>query len=97
MLDERHKEQLRWKKVIERRWLRIDEAALYMSTTPKNFRKWTDTGKIPASCVCRIPGRGKPTIRIDKLGLDEILEQWKGREQHMISNLKKLEQVDAGR
>ena len=56
----------------ERRWLKVSEAARYLGSHPRSVRRALAVGKIPYS---KVPGIG---VRIDRLGLDEILA---GRER----------------
>lgn len=51
----------------ERRWLKVDEAARCLGSHPRSIRRALAAGKIPYS---KVPGIG---VRIDRLGLDEIL------------------------
>lgn len=56
----------------ERRWLKVNEAARYLGSHPRSIRRALAAGKIPYS---KVRGIG---VRIDKLGLDELLS---GRER----------------
>jgi len=51
----------------ERRWLKVKEAARYLGSHPRSVRRALAAGKIPYS---KVRGIG---VRIDRLGLDEIL------------------------
>ncbi len=51
----------------ERRWLKVNEAARYLGSHPRSVRRALAAGKIPYS---KVRGIG---VRIDRLGLDEIL------------------------
>lgn len=54
---------------IERRWLKVSEAAEYLGLHPKSVYRACSEGIIPCS---KVPGIG---VRIDKGELDALLEQ----------------------
>jgi excisionase family DNA binding protein len=54
---------------IERRWLKVSEAAEYLGLHPKSVYRACSEGTIPCS---KVPGIG---VRIDKEELDALLEQ----------------------
>lgn len=54
---------------IERRWLKVSEAAEYLGLHPKSVYRACSEGIIPCSKVPRIG------VRIDKEELDALLEQ----------------------
>jgi excisionase family DNA binding protein len=54
---------------IEKRWLKVSEAAEYLGLHPKSVYRACSDGNIPCA---KVPGIG---VRIDKDELDALLEQ----------------------
>lgn len=54
---------------VERRWLKVSEAAEYIGLHPKSLYRSCSRRKIPYS---KVPGIG---VRIDKRELDALLER----------------------
>ena len=54
--------------LIEKRWLKVSEAAEYLGIHPKSVYRACSEGMIPCS---KVPGIG---VRIDKQDLDALLE-----------------------
>ncbi len=54
--------------MIERRYITVNEAAVYLSKHPITIRRQIDKGEIPASKIGR-------SVRVDLRALNEMLER----------------------